>query len=359
MAKEQEDKLDPATPTLIVRCGATKRRYRPLTADLVVLGRAPGCDIGLVSPEVSAVHCIISRQGGAWRIRDCSGRGTRVNGRAIQDEPLANGDVIQVGTFSFEAHLPPGPALAETTSPSGTTLAPAERERLQGSRRRFAELALRLRKQLRQARLAEAELARREQDLEEMAQRLRAAHQERPPQREQAEQAGRAQAALENRKAELDHFARHLRRLEQRLHEQAREQVRQMEADRAGYEADLVAARVEVEREQQELAAARAELEQTAALLETELGREREELHQQREELARERLHLDQQWQEVAQIRAELERRQAESGNQPSTRDTIHDSAPPDRLESARRLLRQLAERRQAQAASPPDKPRP
>jgi hypothetical protein len=86
-----------------------------------------------------------------------------------------------------------------------------------------------------------------------------------------------------------------------------------------------------------------------AVLLEAEMTSEREQLNQQRTELIRERIHLDQQWHQVAQLRAELERRQA-GGSLTSTRDTIHDATPPDRLESARRLLRQLAERRNTPA---------
>jgi pSer/pThr/pTyr-binding forkhead associated (FHA) protein len=126
MRKEQEDRIDPTRPVLLVLYGATRKKCRPLTGDLVVLGRHPGCDIGLVSPEVAPVHCIIARVGGSWRIRDCSGRATRVNGRTIDDGPLTNGDVIQVGTFSFEAHLPPAPLMSETDSHPGETLAPAQ-----------------------------------------------------------------------------------------------------------------------------------------------------------------------------------------------------------------------------------------
>src|SRR5262245_4613752 len=117
MRKEQEDRIDPATPALIVLYGATRRKFRPLEGDLVVLGRAPGCDIGLVSPEVAPVHCVLARRPEGWRIRDCSGRATLVNGKHIHDEPLRSGDIIQVGTFSFEAQLPaeapePGPVPA-------------------------------------------------------------------------------------------------------------------------------------------------------------------------------------------------------------------------------------------------------
>src|SRR5262245_26584859 len=97
--KEPEDRLDPNKPALVVLYGATKRKCRPLAAEITVIGRGPGCDIGLVSPEVAPVHCVIMHLSSGWRIRDCSGRATRINGRAIEEEQLNNGDVIQIGTF--------------------------------------------------------------------------------------------------------------------------------------------------------------------------------------------------------------------------------------------------------------------
>jgi pSer/pThr/pTyr-binding forkhead associated (FHA) protein len=341
----------------------------PLTGDLVVMGRGASCDIGLVSPEVAPVHCLLIYQSGAWRIRDCSGRATRVNGQTVQEEPLKNGDVIQVGTFSFEAHLPrgssapgrPAAGLAAPIMPS------VERRRLQGSRRRLAERALHLRRQLNEARAAEADLARREQDLEVMVRRLRtappAAGVRKRPEDEPAEEPPRRDdEELVRRKGELDNFARAIRRQEQRLRDRERELDRQIEADRATYEKDLMRERVELAHDRQQLASMRAELEQrhatleqTAALLEEEVMREREQIEQEREQLARERAYLDEQRKEVVQLRADLERRQAELPAQDgsaSTHETRLDAAP-DRLASARRLLRQLAERRDRMAPRP------
>ena len=102
-----------------------------------MLGRSPGCDIGLVSPEVAPVHCLIVRTMSGWRIRDCSGRATRINGKSIQDEPLRNGDVLQIGTFSFEAKLPAvagharrAPARRRPRRATVVSTIDAERERL-------------------------------------------------------------------------------------------------------------------------------------------------------------------------------------------------------------------------------------
>lgn len=137
-------------PALIVTYGNTTRKHRPLDRDILLLGRAPTCDIGLVSPEIAPVHCAIVRTGDGWLIRDCSGGrlATRINGRVIQEQPLQDTDVLQIGTFSFEVHLP---ACSSTLGPDHTPLvqpsAPAELvKRLERSRRHLAELALKKRR---------------------------------------------------------------------------------------------------------------------------------------------------------------------------------------------------------------------
>ena len=139
MRKTAPDAGDAATPALIVTHGSTKRKVRPLAKDLVVIGRAPGCDIGLMSPEVAHVHCVLVRLAIGWIIRDCSGRATRVNGKEITEEILRDGDSIQVGTFSFEAHLPGTASAPPVVAQSAASARVARMER---SRRRLAEKAL-------------------------------------------------------------------------------------------------------------------------------------------------------------------------------------------------------------------------
>jgi pSer/pThr/pTyr-binding forkhead associated (FHA) protein len=149
MRKETEDPLKSRQPALIVTYGNTTRKCRPLDRDLLVLGRAPACDITLVSPEVSSVHCLVVRSGDGWRIRDCNGGrlATRLNGKVIHDEVLRDGDTVQVGSFSFQAHLPPP---ARTTPVHGSPSAEDPKvkallKRLQRKRRRLVQIALRLR----------------------------------------------------------------------------------------------------------------------------------------------------------------------------------------------------------------------
>ncbi len=144
--QRDKDTFDPSQPALLVTYGNTSRKHRPLDGDLIVLGRSSVCDFSLVSPEVAPVHCLLVRVADGWKLRDCSGRpGTRVNGKTVQEVLLDDGDVVQVGAFSFQLHLPPGHTPHAPAEPP----MPRERvERLQRSRRRLVEWVQRLRQQL-------------------------------------------------------------------------------------------------------------------------------------------------------------------------------------------------------------------
>src|SRR5262245_17666163 len=107
--RRDKDTVNPYQPALIVTYGNTSKKHRPLEGEVIVLGRSSVCDISLVSPEVASVHCILVHGTQGWRLRDCSGRpGTRVNGKIVQETSLDDGDVIQIGAFTFQAHLPAG-----------------------------------------------------------------------------------------------------------------------------------------------------------------------------------------------------------------------------------------------------------
>jgi hypothetical protein len=201
MAKAHEAHLDSSGPALVVTYGNTTNKVRPLDRDVFILGRAAGCDLKLTSPDVAPIHCLVVRTADGWRLRDCTGRGTRVNGKGVHDEALNDGDVFQVGAFSFQAHLPasaahrPAAGPSRTPPPRATPLPAAvpvkaapmaiplnaeeiaanspKSRRLERSRRRFAELALALRRRLRESREAEDRLARFKTTLDQQAESLR------------------------------------------------------------------------------------------------------------------------------------------------------------------------------------------
>jgi ABC-type transporter Mla subunit MlaD len=175
MSKERDDKLDPGQPALVVKCGNTKRKYRPLDRDVLILGRAPGCDLGLDAPDVALVHCLIVKAPDGWRVRDCTGRGgTRLNGKSVQDGVLGDEDVLQVGSFSFVLHLP---SSQRTRAPDSPHLPAPHLGRMERSRRNLAQLALRLRARLAKAASVEEGadelLAERQVELDLQAEELR------------------------------------------------------------------------------------------------------------------------------------------------------------------------------------------
>jgi len=200
---------------LIVTYGNTTRKYRPLDREIVLLGKGRRCDVSLVSPEVATVHCLIARVLEGWRLRDCTGRAnTRLNGQLVRDAILNDGDVLQIGAFSFEVQLPPGER-------PGQPPMPASVRRVQRSRRNLAQLGLGLRKRLRLAQLR----CRTQEDLDRDADRLRAMQREwekRCKQQEHADAAARGEREALNHElvawqTEVDRLRRRIAVLEQQL----------------------------------------------------------------------------------------------------------------------------------------------
>jgi chromosome segregation ATPase len=173
MRKECEAVIKPGQAVLIVTYGNTTRKLSPLEGDLVVLGRAPTCDISLVSPEVAQVHCIFRRTPEGWRVRDCSGgrHATRINGRPIHDEEaVRDTDVLHIGTFIFEVRLPSSRSTpVPGSSPVVDDCVAARLKHLQRSRRNLVRLALRFRHRGRRGEALPPTLA----ELERQAQTLR------------------------------------------------------------------------------------------------------------------------------------------------------------------------------------------
>lgn len=61
------------------------------------IGRAEATDLRIDSAQVSRVHAEIVNRGGVWFLRDLgSTNGTRVNGKAVAEAMLADGDLIKI-----------------------------------------------------------------------------------------------------------------------------------------------------------------------------------------------------------------------------------------------------------------------
>jgi len=167
MGSKHDESVDADQPTLVLMHGDSVRRHRPLTREAVAIGRAHGCDICLEAPDVSSLHCLITRRGTGLYLRDCGSRsGTHLNGNVIRDTmPLRDSDILQVGPFSFRVHLPTG-------SPSAR---PSREQRLDNSRRNLARLALAQRRRLRQLQAGAGgqEVEQRQADLDRQTAALR------------------------------------------------------------------------------------------------------------------------------------------------------------------------------------------
>jgi pSer/pThr/pTyr-binding forkhead associated (FHA) protein len=131
------------TPALMLVAGNFDRKPRSLDRDVTTIGRARGSDLCLEANEISTLHCVIYRTPEGYRIRDCNSRcGTRINGEAIKSARLHHGDLINIGLFTFEFHLP-APLFANDGK-----VDPVQVEHLKRSRRKLAQLALKKRKRL-------------------------------------------------------------------------------------------------------------------------------------------------------------------------------------------------------------------
>ncbi|MBY0588947.1 FHA domain-containing protein [bacterium] len=94
-------------PALVVAFGATANKRRPIEKPSTLIGRNRCCDIRLESPEISGLHCLVSRDKSGWTIRDCDSKsGVIVNGHVIRETEIKDGDQIQIGPFSFVVSVP-------------------------------------------------------------------------------------------------------------------------------------------------------------------------------------------------------------------------------------------------------------
>ncbi len=235
-----DEPFDPAKPALIVTVGNTARKHRHLGRDVMVLGRAHGCDIGLTAPDVSSIHCLIYRGPQGLHLRDCQSRaGTHVNGVAVQEHVLRDGDTIQVGPFSFQAHVPP----------EYTPIAlPADPAAAQGERPPEVE------------RQAEA-LRQKAWEYEQKAAQIEAAERG----------LAQARAAFEKEAAER---AQRLEQSEQELHDRKRTLEQDVEAQWASWQKH----QDEREREERRLGEERARLEAASSKFHERLARAEQQL---------------------------------------------------------------------------------
>jgi predicted component of type VI protein secretion system len=99
---------------------------RPITLDkgILVVGRHAECDIQILSPKISRLHCCIAQVGPYLIVRDLqSTNGIRVNGVRVVEGRLGAGDELTIGNHRYQvsgdvAPLKHGPAPVEGGKPA-------------------------------------------------------------------------------------------------------------------------------------------------------------------------------------------------------------------------------------------------
>lgn len=82
-----------------------RKKKLTLKRDFIFIGSGEGSHLRIKDPGAAARHCQILRVEEGWRVLDLGSEGgTFVNGTRVEQEELAEGDVIQVGSTAFKIH---------------------------------------------------------------------------------------------------------------------------------------------------------------------------------------------------------------------------------------------------------------
>jgi pSer/pThr/pTyr-binding forkhead associated (FHA) protein len=120
-----DDVLPVMLGELIVQNGRLRGTRRALAAPLTLIGRDPLCEFHLNVDGVMPLHCAIVHGCAGFFLRDLGGdSGTLVNGEAVREILLQDGDVVTIGPFEFSLCLP------ETDDPASAATNQAERDAL-------------------------------------------------------------------------------------------------------------------------------------------------------------------------------------------------------------------------------------
>jgi hypothetical protein len=103
---------------LVVVSGNDRGREYPLALAEITCGRGAENEVVLADIAVSRRHISLFRDGAGFALRDLhSGNGTFVNGRRVQECPLADGDQIEIGSTVMRFVVTGGAAAAAAAPP--------------------------------------------------------------------------------------------------------------------------------------------------------------------------------------------------------------------------------------------------
>lgn len=263
-----------ASGEIVIWSGPKRGTSYRVNAPVTLFGRAEFCDLRLDEVDIGTVHCALIQAAAGWLVCDLRGGRTAVNGEVVLVRAVRDGDVLEVGSLQFLVRLP------EVLAAPGSSQTPdCEALQIQAAAVAAQQAALteaEIQLEQRQQALTQQEvqlatrLAERQDQLERFQQQLR----------EQRARLHREQTALAQRALETECRQEELRR-------QLLRRCRQTEAERRRlvelrcrlkrrWHRHWAAERVALTRREAELQAARRELEEVRAVLD----RERRELRQ-------------------------------------------------------------------------------
>jgi chromosome segregation ATPase len=92
---------------LVVHNGRLSGTRRPLTTPVTTVGRAESCDVRLNVDSIQPFHCVLASGPTGLMVRNLHAEGgTLVNGQAVRVCTLHEGDLLSIGPFEFQVHLP-------------------------------------------------------------------------------------------------------------------------------------------------------------------------------------------------------------------------------------------------------------
>src|SRR6266853_1640109 len=116
---------------LLLKSGTGQIQELPLKSGLSRVGRNSENDIQIEHASVSSFHCQITCTGDSMVVKDLgSTNGTFVDGKAIQEGLVANGQRLQFGLVEMLVEAPDVQAPAQTIAPQAPAVAVAGRPRL-------------------------------------------------------------------------------------------------------------------------------------------------------------------------------------------------------------------------------------
>jgi pSer/pThr/pTyr-binding forkhead associated (FHA) protein len=110
----------------------------PLSHESLVVGRRDSCDIRLVFPNISGMHCELTFKEGYWSIKDLnSTNGIKVNGLRVHSKLLHPGDEVCIGKrkFTIQYEMPAGRRAMEEVEEDIMSQSLLERAGLEGPKR--------------------------------------------------------------------------------------------------------------------------------------------------------------------------------------------------------------------------------